>query len=571
MFYKKLPSLNLLVISISFAFMHNSAVANNVIVDAGKSANTTVSKNGDGSETIYIDKANDIRLSVNYFEQFNVGKKGVNIDNSEVKAKVILNEVTSKKTSSLKGKISVLGQNAELIIANPNGIDCYGCQFSGSDKVMLISGKLDSITGKKIYLSDGYVNLKNVNNFNEEQTINVFSNRINILGKNKIPVFNVINGYETVSFVDYVWKGEQEKVLSKANQEGISILENNSLKTDVFSLQGGILNLNGDLITKKINIIRNKEINANEKSIFGIINNENKFRAYNELDLMFMLASMKLDFIDKDAKKSAEIALELELQALELEVLEEKIMELELDNIYKDKINELRELATEARRVADQQQAEYNKIQSAVLKIDEAKQAEKIKLEAEGKEVGSELQYIESDNINFKGKLAIINSEVLFNAKNINVDIDKTISYVRNSGVSFNAHQDNNYSGRFGLRNSSIRFLGYRNIPMVDGSDDNSLYKNKLNNINLNKLSIFGFGQVFAHGDSINITDVKFKEKLLDDGLSKTYIDLIADNEINIKGQFKTSLINKYSLFKFASKITENDKVIFDINPHKIK
>ncbi len=571
MFYKKLPSLNLLVISISFAFMHNSAVANNVIVDAGKSANTTVSKNGDGSETIYIDKANDIRLSVNYFEQFNVGKKGVNIDNSEVKAKVILNEVTSKKTSSLKGKISVLGQNAELIIANPNGIDCYGCQFSGSDKVMLISGKLDSITGKKIYLSDGYVNLKNVNNFNEEQTINVFSNRINILGKNKIPVFNVINGYETVSFVDYVWKGEQEKVLSKANQEGISILENNSLKTDLFSLQGGILNLNGNLITKKINIIRNKEINANEKSIFGIINNENKFRAYNELDLMFMLASMKLDFIDKDAKKSAEIALELELQALELEVLEEKIMELELDNIYKDKINELRELATEARTFADQQQAEYNKIQNAVLKIDEAKQAEKTKLEAEGKEIGSALQYIESDNINFKGKLAIINSEVLFNAKNINVDIDKKISYVRNSGVSFNAHQDNNYSGRFGLRNSSIRFLGYRNIPMVDGNDDNSLYKNKLNNINLNKLSIFGFGQIFAHGDSINITDVKFKEKLLDDGLSKTYIDLIADNEINIKGQFKTSLINKYSLFKFASKITENDKVIFDINPHKTK
>ncbi len=571
MFYKKLPSLNLLVISISFAFMHNSAVANNVIVDAGKSANTTVSKNGDGSETIYIDKASDIRLSVNYFEQFNVGKKGVNIDNSEVKAKVILNEVTSKKTSSLKGKISVLGQNAELIIANPNGIDCYGCQFSGSDKVMLISGKLDSITGKKIYLSDGYVNLKNVNNFNEEQTINVFSNRINILGKNKIPVFNVINGYETVSFVDYVWKGEQEKVLSKANQEGISILENNSLKTDLFSLQGGILNLNGNLITKKINIIRNKEINANEKSIFGIINNENKFRAYNELDLMFMLASMKLDFIDKDAKKSAEIALELELQALELEVLEEKIMELELDNIYKDKINELRELATEARTFADQQQAEYNKIQSAVLKIDEAKQAEKTKLEAEGKEIGSALQYIESDNINFKGKLAIINSEVLFNAKNINVDIDKKISYVRNSGVSFNAHQDNNYSGRFGLRNSSIRFLGYRNIPMVDGNDDNSLYKNKLNNINLNKLSIFGFGQIFAHGDSINITDVKFKEKLLDDGLSKTYIDLIADNEINIKGQFKTSLINKYSLFKFASKITENDKVIFDINPHKTK
>ncbi|CAM1016241.1 TPA: filamentous hemagglutinin N-terminal domain-containing protein [Proteus mirabilis] len=566
MFYKKLPSLNLLVISISFAFMHNSAVANNVIVDAEKSANTTVSKNGDGSETISINKANDMNLSVNYFEQFNVGKEGVNIDNSEAKAKVILNEVTSKKTSSLEGKISVLGQDAELIIANPNGIDCYGCQFSGSDKVMLISGKLDSITGKKIYLSDGYVNLKNVNNFNEKQTINVFSNRINILGKNKIPLFNVINGYEMVSFVGYVWKGEQEKVLSKDNQEGLSILENSSLKTDLFSLQGGVFNLDGNLITKKINIIRNKEINANEKSIFAIINKENEFRAYNEVDLMFMLASMKLYLLERDTKKSAEIA-------LELEALEEKIMELDPHNIYihKNKLKKIRKLATEARRVAEQQQAEYNKIQSAVLKIDEAKQAEKRKLEAEGKEIGTALQYIESDNINFKGILAIINSEVLFNGRNINVDIDKTTSYVRNSGVSFNAHQDNNYSGGFGLRNSSIRFLGYRNIPIGDGNDDNGLNKNKLNDINLNKLSILGFGQIFAHGDNINITDVKFKETLSDDGLSKTYIDLIADNEINIKGQFKPFLINEYNLFKFANKITENDKAIFDINPHEIK
>lgn len=566
MFYKKLPSLNILVISVSFAFIHNSAIANNVIVDVEKSKNTIVSKNGDGSETIDIDKANDIRLSVNYFEQFNVGKAGVNIDNSKAKAKVILNEVTSEKTSSLKGKISILGQDAELIIANPNGIDCYGCQFSGSDKVMLISGKLDSITGEKFYLSDGYVNLKNVNNSNEKQTINVFSNRLNILGKNKIPLFNVINGYKTVSFVDYVWKGEQEKGLSKDKKEGLSILENSSLKTDFFSLQGGVFNLDGKLITNKINIIRNKEFNANEKSVFGIINKENEFREYNKIELLSILSSMKLNLLEKDAKKSNEIA-------LELEALEEKIMELDPDDIYKDKLKELTELATEARKVADQQQAEYNKIQNAVFKIDKAKQEEKSKLDAKGKEIGSAFQYIESNNINFKGKLTIINSEVLFNARNIDIDIDKTktTSYFRNSDVAFNTHQDNNYSGKFGLMNSSIRFLGYRNIPIGDGNDDNNLDKNKLNDINLNKLSMFGFGQVFAHGDNINITDVKFKENLSDNGLSQSYIDLIADNEINIKGQFKPSLIDKYNLFKFANKITENDKVIFDINPHKIK
>lgn len=52
-------------------------------------------------------------------------------------------------------------------------------------------------------------------------------------------------------------------------------------------------------------------------------------------------------------------------------------MELEPHNIHKNRLKKIRELAAEARRVADQQQAEYNKIQSAVLKIDEAKQAEK--------------------------------------------------------------------------------------------------------------------------------------------------------------------------------------------------
>ncbi|WP_368882285.1 two-partner secretion domain-containing protein [Proteus mirabilis] len=536
MFYKKLPSLNILVISVSFAFIHNSAIANNVIVDVEKSKNTIVSKNGDGSETIDIDKANDIRLSVNYFEQFNVGKAGVNIDNSKAKAKVILNEVTSEKTSSLKGKISILGQDAELIIANPNGIDCYGCQFSGSDKVMLISGKLDSVTGEKFYLSDGYVNLKNVNNLNETQKINVFSNRINILGKNKIPLFNVINGYETVSFVDYVWKGEQERKLSKDNQEGLSILENSSLKTDLFSLQGGVFNLDGKLITKKINIIRNKEFNANEKSVFGIINTENEFREYNEVELLSMLASMKLNFLEKDKQ-------------------------------------EIIELIPEERTLAEQKLEEYNDAKSAVFKIEGIRQAEKRKLEAKGKKIGSALQYIESDNMIFKGKLDIINSEVLFNARNIDVDIDKTKTtfYFRNSDVAFNAHQNNNYSGKFGLMNSSIRFLGYRNIPIGDGNDDNSLDKNKLNDINLNKLSIFGFGHILAYGENINITDVKFKEKLSDDGLSKSYIDLIADNEINIKGQFKPSLINMDSLYMREKDAIRNSKIINAIKKDKIK
>lgn len=53
-------------------------------------------------------------------------------------------------------------------------------------------------------------------------------------------------------------------------------------------------------------------------------------------------------------------------------------MELEPHNIHKNRLKKIRELAAEARRVADQQQAEeYNKIQSAVLKIDEVNKQKK--------------------------------------------------------------------------------------------------------------------------------------------------------------------------------------------------
>ncbi len=568
MFYKKLPSLNILVISVSFAFMHNSALANNVIVDVAKSENTTVNKNKDGSEIIYIDNANDIRLSVNYFEQFNVGKEGVNIDNSEAKAKVILNEVTSKKTSLLEGKISILGQDAELIIANPNGIDCYGCQFSGSDKVMLIAGSLDSTNMDNFKLSGGSVNLKNVINLNEKQMINVFSNSINILGKNKIPLFNVVNGYERVSFVDYVWKGEQEKVLSKNNKkEGMSILENSSLKTDFFSLQGGAFNLDGKLVTKKINIIQNKEINGSEKAVLKIANEINSFREYNKAETVSILALMKLELLKEDANKLDKIA-------LELQDLKHHAIKLDPHGIHKN-TKEIIKTADKSRRVADQALEKIRDAENMLLSIDQVRQEEKTHLESNKKIIGSEKQYIESDNFNFKGKLAIINSEVDFNVRNINIDSDQTkvTSYFKNSDVLFNAHKDNHYSGKFGLINSDIKFLGNRNIQIGNNSKINELDKNKLNDINLNKLSMFGSGHVVVFGENVNLTDTKFKfrQQLSDPKLSENYIDLIASNEITIKGQFKPSLINKNNLFKYANKITENDKVIFNISTDKIQ
>lgn len=56
-------------------------------------------------------------------------------------ATVILNEVTSTRRSDLNGDIEVLGSQAEVVIANPNGITCNGCGFINTSRGVLTTGR----------------------------------------------------------------------------------------------------------------------------------------------------------------------------------------------------------------------------------------------------------------------------------------------------------------------------------------------------------------------------------------------------------------------------------------------
>ncbi|HGJ5876967.1 MAG TPA: filamentous hemagglutinin N-terminal domain-containing protein [Arsenophonus sp.] len=49
----------------------------------------------------------------------------------KVLAKIIINEVTSTERNLLNEKLTVNGKAAELVIANPYGIECDGCSTSG--------------------------------------------------------------------------------------------------------------------------------------------------------------------------------------------------------------------------------------------------------------------------------------------------------------------------------------------------------------------------------------------------------------------------------------------------------
>ncbi|WP_158074694.1 two-partner secretion domain-containing protein [Basilea psittacipulmonis] len=112
-------------------------------------------------------------VSINQYRQFDVDQKGVILNNSHRQvqtqiggwvqanphlaggeAKVIVNEVNSTKASSLKGTVEVGGKRADVVIANPSGIEVDGARFINASGVTLTTGKPqyqdDHLTGYQV-------------------------------------------------------------------------------------------------------------------------------------------------------------------------------------------------------------------------------------------------------------------------------------------------------------------------------------------------------------------------------------------------------------------------------------
>ena len=159
-----------LMLALGFVFLP-SVHAEDMAIRADKSApgnqQPTVLQTANGLSQVNIQTPSAGGVSRNQYSQFDVAEKGAVLNNARKatqtqmagwvqgnpnlargEAKVILNEVNSANPSRLKGYVEVAGKKADVVIANPSGIQCDGCGVINAGRTTLTTGKAEVENGE---------------------------------------------------------------------------------------------------------------------------------------------------------------------------------------------------------------------------------------------------------------------------------------------------------------------------------------------------------------------------------------------------------------------------------------
>lgn len=149
----------ILILAIAFNLGISNAYGQ-LVLDG--TTNTQITKGEFDTPVINIAAPNEKGLSHNKFTEYNVGTDNLVINNTKEQnkiskiggyvkenpnlvsagreANIILNEVTGTRKTNLNGYTELIGNKADLVIANPNGINIAGAGFINIPKVTLVTG-----------------------------------------------------------------------------------------------------------------------------------------------------------------------------------------------------------------------------------------------------------------------------------------------------------------------------------------------------------------------------------------------------------------------------------------------
>ncbi len=280
------------IITILFIFYFPLAFASKIKVDANapEKNRATIKQAANGVKIVDIVKPSAAGVSVNTFTQYNVSGEGLILNNADTlvqtqlggyiqgntnyaagdKAKLIVNQVSGNSASKLNGYTEIAGKQANLIIANPNGISCDGCGFINTNKATLTTGEvhtssqgLDYIDVKKGRISiDGQG--MNASNLSEAELI---ARAISIHAEIYAPVLNLIAGSNRIDRHGTVQAqaGEGETPELAIHLGSASGLFANTIK--MLSSEAGLgVNSEGYISTRHFNLSADGKITLQENS-----------------------------------------------------------------------------------------------------------------------------------------------------------------------------------------------------------------------------------------------------------------------------------------------------------------
>lgn len=153
----------LIYVYIFFSIFTQPIIAASIVVDQNKNQQLHLDQTANGKPMININAPNKNGTSHNFFKEYNVGKDGVILNNSNKKfentqlggliygnpnlvnkkeADRILAEVTGSSRSKLEGFTEIAGKQADFILSNPNGIFVNGAGFINTPRAILTTGRV---------------------------------------------------------------------------------------------------------------------------------------------------------------------------------------------------------------------------------------------------------------------------------------------------------------------------------------------------------------------------------------------------------------------------------------------